>query len=335
MNLPNSITLSRIAAVPVFIWLLSPHSPVKGPGHQELAAAALFILAAITDGLDGYLARRRQQITTVGILLDPLADKLFVTAAYIVLVAYNPRIVPPWIAVLIVGREFLVSGLRSIAAAEGFTIAASDIGKLKTVIQIVSVVAAILAHRWIYWNLFGFILDVRLIAYTSIYWMTDRQHHLRPGLLLRLLEAHRPRQRARPHPPHLRPHPHRDPQATRRPRTPLPHLLTEPSTGSLQAAKRPEKPPDVCSRKISLRGYRTCATLALMKRKTFSSPCKLSHNLFRGRCHPPEVPSCPKISSPPWSPWQSSPPCSRGCLSSNSSAPPAAATSRADAAFFP
>ena len=172
MNLPNSITLSRVAAVPLFIWLLSPHSPIKTPGQQELAAAALFVLASITDGLDGYLARRRRQITTLGMLLDPLADKLFVTAAYIVLVAYNPRIVPPWIAVLIVGREFLVSGLRSIAAAEGFTITASDIGKLKTVIQIVSVVAAILAHRWVYWNLFGFIVGVRLIAYTSIYWMT-------------------------------------------------------------------------------------------------------------------------------------------------------------------
>ncbi len=172
MNLPNSITLSRIAAVPALIWLLSAHSPIQTPGYQELAAAAIFILASVTDGLDGYLARRRQQITTIGMLLDPLADKLFVTAAYIVLVAYNPRIVPPWIAVLIVSREFLVSGLRSIAAAEGFTIAASDIGKLKTVIQIVSVVAAILAHRWNYWNLFGFILGVRLIAYTSIYWMT-------------------------------------------------------------------------------------------------------------------------------------------------------------------
>jgi len=68
--------------------------------------------------LDGYLARRRKQITTLGMLLDPLADKLMVTAAYIILVAYNPRIVPPWIAVIIIGREFLVSGLRSIAASE-------------------------------------------------------------------------------------------------------------------------------------------------------------------------------------------------------------------------
>ncbi len=171
MNLPNSITLSRIAAIPIFLWLLSHHSPVRTPGHQELAAAALFLVAAVTDGLDGYLARRRGQITTVGILLDPLADKLLVSTAFIILVGYTPAIVPPWIAVLVIGREFLVSGLRSIAAAEGFTIEASEIGKLKTVLQIVAVIAAILAHRWRYWNLFGFILAIRLIAYTAIYWM--------------------------------------------------------------------------------------------------------------------------------------------------------------------
>ena len=158
MNLPNSITLSRIASVPLLIWILSPHFPWTGHGatglrggEQEIIASLVFIAASITDGLDGYLARRRNQITTMGMLLDPLADKLMVTAAYILLVAYNPRIVPPWIAVLVIGREFLVSGLRSIASSEGFTIEASEIGKLKTVIQIVSVVAAILAHRWDYW----------------------------------------------------------------------------------------------------------------------------------------------------------------------------------------
>ncbi len=178
MNLPNSITLSRIASVPLLIWFLSPHSPFHGNnGEQELAASSLFILASITDGLDGYLARKRKQITTLGMLLDPLADKLMIAAAYIILVAYNPRIVPAWIAVLIIGREFLVSGLRSIAASEGFTIDASEIGKLKTVIQIVSVVAAILAHRWDYWLWFphfhgGFVVAVRFIALTAIYWMT-------------------------------------------------------------------------------------------------------------------------------------------------------------------
>ena len=175
MNLPNTITMSRIASVPLLIWFLSPHSPFNGSnGEQEIAASLLFITASITDGLDGYLARKRQQITTIGMLLDPLADKLMVTAAYIILVAYNPRIVPPWIAVLIIGREFLVSGLRSIAASEGFTIDASEVGKLKTVIQIVSVVAAILAHRWDYWLWFGghFMVAVHFIAVTAIYWMT-------------------------------------------------------------------------------------------------------------------------------------------------------------------
>lgn len=177
MNLPNSITMSRIASVPLLIWFLSPHAPFHQPGEQELAASALFITASITDGLDGYLARKRGQITTMGMLLDPLADKLMVCAAYIILVAYNPRIVPPWIAVLIIGREFLVSGLRSIAASEGFTIDASEIGKLKTVIQIVSVVAAILAHRWDYWLWFpnfhgGFVVGVHFIALAAIYWMT-------------------------------------------------------------------------------------------------------------------------------------------------------------------
>jgi CDP-diacylglycerol--glycerol-3-phosphate 3-phosphatidyltransferase len=173
VNLPNSITLSRIASVPLLIWVLSPKFPFNnGHGEQELIASVLFILAAITDGLDGYLARRRGQITTTGMLLDPLADKLLVAAGFIILVAYNPRVVPPWIAILVIGREFLVTGLRSIASSEGFTIEASEIGKLKTVIQIVSVVAAILNHRWDYWNLWGFPVGVHLIAVVAIYWMT-------------------------------------------------------------------------------------------------------------------------------------------------------------------
>jgi CDP-diacylglycerol--glycerol-3-phosphate 3-phosphatidyltransferase len=183
MNLPNSITMSRIACIPLLIWILSPVFPFQGHGatglrggEQEIIASIVFILASITDGLDGYLARRRKQITTMGMLLDPLADKLMITAAYIILVAYTPSIVKPWIAIVVIGREFLVSGLRSIAATEGFTIEASEIGKLKTVIQIVSVVAVILAHRWNYWLWFpsvdgGFVIGVHFIAVTAIYWM--------------------------------------------------------------------------------------------------------------------------------------------------------------------
>ncbi len=176
MNLPNSITLTRIASVPVLIWALSPHfhlpHAISFPAEQEIIASTIFILASITDGLDGYLARRRGQITTLGMLLDPLADKLMVTAAFILLVAYNPRVMHPWIAVLVIGREFLVSGLRSIATSEGFTIEASDLGKLKTVIQIVSVVAITLNHRWDSLDLWGFPLGVHLIAVTAMYWMT-------------------------------------------------------------------------------------------------------------------------------------------------------------------
>ncbi len=179
MNLPNSITLSRIASIPLLVWVLSSAFPWRGGhgltgllgGEQEVIASLLFVAASITDGMDGYLARRRGQITTMGILLDPLADKLLISAAFVVLVAYTPGIVPPWIAIVVTGREFLVSGLRSIAAAQGFTIEASEIGKLKTVLQIVSVVASILAHRWIYWDWSGYIVGVRFIALTALYWM--------------------------------------------------------------------------------------------------------------------------------------------------------------------
>lgn len=175
MNLPNSISLSRIASIPILIWILSSNYFSSENGHKELAAAGLFILASITDGIDGYLARRRSQITTMGMLLDPLADKLLVTAAFVTLVQFNPRIVPAWVAVIIVGREFLVSGLRSIAASEGFTIEASDLGKFKMVVQIVSVVAAILEHRWTWWDLhqlyLPFDLPIHFIAQLSIWFM--------------------------------------------------------------------------------------------------------------------------------------------------------------------
>jgi len=171
VNLPNYITLSRIFSVPILLWLLSGHAFSSWKGEKELVASVLFILASITDGLDGYLARKRGQVTTIGMLLDPLADKLMIAAAFISLVQFNPRIVPAWIAVIIIGREFLVSGLRAIAASEGFTIQASDLGKLKMVVQIVSVVAAILDHRWLEWEIGPFIFPLDLIAHLAIWFM--------------------------------------------------------------------------------------------------------------------------------------------------------------------
>src|ERR1017187_471708 len=156
--------------IPLLLWILSPHFPLQGPnGEQEILASVLFVLASITDGLDGYLARKRRQITTMGMLLDPIADKIMVTGALIALVAYNPDVVKVWIVVVIIAREFLISGLRPIASSEGFTIQASDLGKLKTVAQIVSVVAAILAHHWNQWQLGFVILPVRWFAIAAIY----------------------------------------------------------------------------------------------------------------------------------------------------------------------
>jgi CDP-diacylglycerol--glycerol-3-phosphate 3-phosphatidyltransferase len=169
MNLPNSITMSRIVMIPLLLWILSTHFPLQGNGEQEVLASILFIMASITDGLDGYLARSRGQITTMGMLLDPIADKIMVTGALIALVAYNPQVVKVWIAVVIIGREFLISGLRSIASSEGFTIQASDLGKLKTVAQIVSVVAAILAHHWDHWQVGVLIIPVKWYAVAAIY----------------------------------------------------------------------------------------------------------------------------------------------------------------------
>jgi CDP-diacylglycerol---glycerol-3-phosphate 3-phosphatidyltransferase len=172
VNLPNSITLSRIASIPLLIWILSGNHFSAFYGERELLASALFVAAAMTDGIDGYLARKRGQITTIGILLDPLADKLLIATAFILLVQLNPDLVPAWVAVVVIGREFLVSGLRSIAASEGFTIEASDLGKLKMVVQIVSVVAVILDLRWKEWPLFdNYFLPVHWIAYLAI-WFT-------------------------------------------------------------------------------------------------------------------------------------------------------------------
>lgn len=171
VNLPNYITLSRIFSIPLLMWILLS-SRFSARGERELLASALFIAASITDGIDGYLARKRGQITTMGMLLDPLADKLLIAAAFVTLVQFNPLLVPAWMAVVIIGREFLVSGLRSIAASEGFTIQASDLGKSKMFVQIVSVVAVILDHRWKTWPLFrSYYLPIHWIAYVAIWVM--------------------------------------------------------------------------------------------------------------------------------------------------------------------
>jgi CDP-diacylglycerol--glycerol-3-phosphate 3-phosphatidyltransferase len=124
----------------------------------------VFLLASVTDGVDGYLARRTHQVTTLGTLLSPLADKLLVSTAYIALVRFAPELVPAWIAVLIVGREFLVTGLRAVAVQEKLGLGVRDLGKGKTVLQTVSVLTLLLAHGWPRWQVGGAVLPGSTIA---------------------------------------------------------------------------------------------------------------------------------------------------------------------------
>ncbi|MQA75841.1 MAG: CDP-diacylglycerol--glycerol-3-phosphate 3-phosphatidyltransferase [Solirubrobacterales bacterium] len=136
MNVPNVLTLLRILAVPVLVVALLDETP-----DGDVIAAAVFALAALTDGLDGYIARRREQVTTFGKLMDPLADKLLVIAALISLVSLDR--LAAWIAMVIIAREIAVTGLRSVAAEQGVVIAASWLGKVKTLVQIAAIICLI------------------------------------------------------------------------------------------------------------------------------------------------------------------------------------------------
>jgi CDP-diacylglycerol---glycerol-3-phosphate 3-phosphatidyltransferase len=140
MNFPTSLTVLRIFFVPLLVVLL-----LTKERNMDLWAVAVFLLAAATDLLDGYLARKHGKITTLGILLDPIADKLLTSGAFISLVELG--MVPAWMVVIIVGREFAVSGLRSIASAEGFVLQASELGKTKMVLQVVAITTIVLEHR--------------------------------------------------------------------------------------------------------------------------------------------------------------------------------------------
>ncbi|MCW5983407.1 MAG: CDP-diacylglycerol--glycerol-3-phosphate 3-phosphatidyltransferase [Bryobacteraceae bacterium] len=150
MNLPNLLTVLRIFFVPLLVAVLVQESlRVRIAGlliTNEFLALAIFLAAACTDLLDGYLARRWGQITTLGTLLDPIADKLLISAALISCVQVH--LLPAWMTIIIVGREFAVTGLRSIAAAEGFTIKASELGKTKMVAQVAAVSLLLLSVHW-------------------------------------------------------------------------------------------------------------------------------------------------------------------------------------------
>jgi CDP-diacylglycerol---glycerol-3-phosphate 3-phosphatidyltransferase len=136
VNVPNALTMIRILAVPVVIVALLDETP-----DGDVIAGAVFTLAAITDGLDGYIARRNQQETTFGKLMDPLADKLLVIAALISLVSLDR--LAAWVAMVIIARELAVTGLRAVAAEQGVVISASWLGKAKTLLQIAAIICLI------------------------------------------------------------------------------------------------------------------------------------------------------------------------------------------------
>jgi CDP-diacylglycerol---glycerol-3-phosphate 3-phosphatidyltransferase len=139
LNLPNALTLIRILLVPVLVVALT----VETPGGSTIAAI-VFAIAAFTDGLDGYIARSRQSVTTFGKVMDPVADKLMIAAALISLVSLER--LAAWVAMVIIAREFAVSGLRIAAGQQGVVIPASGLGKVKTIVQIVAVLALIAAN---------------------------------------------------------------------------------------------------------------------------------------------------------------------------------------------
>ena len=142
LNLPNLLSLFRILLVPPLVVVLL----TKFEG-KEWWGLGLFLLAAVMDFLDGFLARRRKEVTRLGTLLDPAADKILISAAFISLVELDPKIVPAWMVVVIIAREFAVTSLRSFAAAESLVIPAGMSGKIKTIVQIVSISLLIIHNQ--------------------------------------------------------------------------------------------------------------------------------------------------------------------------------------------
>ena len=140
LNLANRLTLLRVLMIPVFLCAL--FCGIWGERVSRLAAAGIFVAAAATDALDGYIARSRNMITSLGKFMDPLADKLLVCAALIAFVGLNQ--LPAWVVIIIVSREFIITGFRTIAAERGIVLAAGFSGKLKTVFQMCAIIALIL-----------------------------------------------------------------------------------------------------------------------------------------------------------------------------------------------
>lgn len=159
MNLPNKITFLRVLLVPVFMFVL-----YSNLNYSNYIAGAIFIIASLTDTLDGHIARSRKLVTNFGKFVDPLADKILVSAALISLVDLGK--IPGWVVVVIIAREFTITGFRILAASEGVTIAASSLGKIKTITQLIAIIS-ILFNNFPFEKI-GFPLDM-IMLYISLF----------------------------------------------------------------------------------------------------------------------------------------------------------------------
>src|ERR671937_826654 len=194
MNLPNSLTITRIFLIPLLVVVLL----TKFEGRvifgvpKELVGAGIFGLASLTDWLDGYLARRRQQITTLGQLMDPMADKLLTAAAFISLV--QMKLAPAWMVAVIIGREFAVTGLRSLAYSRGVVIPASWLGKVKMVSQVVAILLLILSRGTGHLLLLG-VIALWIVMTTAVISAADYYRRFNRALVPRVAEFHTATQR--------------------------------------------------------------------------------------------------------------------------------------------
>lgn len=191
MNLPTTLTILRIFIVPLLVVLL-----LTKDENMDLWAVAVFLAAAVTDSLDGYLARKHGQVTTLGILLDPIADKLLTSAAFISLVELGR--VPAWMVAIVIGREFAVSGLRAVASAKGYAIAASELGKAKMVFQVMAITALVLERRFpllstlggfLMWVVVVFALASALQYFLGFWRSVDLRARRQPGQPMVVLQV--------------------------------------------------------------------------------------------------------------------------------------------------
>jgi CDP-diacylglycerol--glycerol-3-phosphate 3-phosphatidyltransferase len=177
LTLPNKITLARIFLVPLVVVLL-----IRPSALSSFIAGVLFIIASLTDWLDGHLARSRNQVTTLGKMLDPIADKILVASGLIPLVALGR--VPAWMVVILLGREFAVTALRFVSLYEGIAIPARPLGKYKTVLQVVAISMLIFYYKAVYFNVLGMVFLWAALITSVIsgvehfinYWTTEAEH---------------------------------------------------------------------------------------------------------------------------------------------------------------